>query len=52
MIRFHYFKQEWLSTPQARRWQRFHLFWPNGRKHGIGVTVWRHEFSVARSERA
>ena len=39
-MRFHYYRQQWLATPQARHWQRFHFFWPNGQRRGIGVTVW------------
>lgn len=46
-MRFHYYRQQWLATPQARHWQRFHFFWPNGQRRGIGVTVWAHEFSLS-----
>lgn len=47
-MRLHYHHQEWLQDSRARRWQRFHLFWPRGNPwRGLGVTVWCHEFSVA-----
>lgn len=46
-LRMHHHKQQPLSTPEALRWQRFHFYWPNGRRSGVGVTIWRHEFSVA-----
>ena len=48
MIRFHHHHQTWLQHPKQRRWQRLHIFWPNGRKwRGIGMTLWAHEFSIA-----
>ena len=44
-MRFHYHRQQWLTD---RRWQRFHLFWPNGRRwRGLGIVVWCHEFSLS-----
>lgn len=47
-MRLHYHHQQWLRDSRARRWQRFHLFWPRGRAwRGIGVTVWCHEFSTS-----
>lgn len=47
-MRLHHHRQEWLRSAEGRRWQRFHLYWPNGRPwRGFGVTVWRHEFSVS-----
>lgn len=52
MIRFHYFRQEWLPRVDQRRWQQFHFFWPSGRKwRGVGITVWAHEFSVLLQEK-
>lgn len=46
-MRFHHHRQEWLSTPAQRRWQRLHFYWPNGLVwRGVGVTINRHEFSI------
>ena len=46
-FRVHHYKQEWFKPPALRRWQRFHFFWPHGRKwRGAGVTIWAHEFSI------
>jgi len=47
MIRFHHHRQQWLRSKSGRRWQRFHFYWPTGRKwRGIGLVVWAHEFSL------
>ena len=45
-IRVHHHHQQWLKSRSGRRWQRFHFYWPLGRKRGVGVCIWAHEFSI------